>query len=236
MPLSTPVHIDHVAVAVPDLDDAAARWRDQLGGGQQGDSTHPTFRARQYAFANEARLELIAPVAPGQGFVAAYLDRFGVGVHHLTLKVDELDAAIEDVTTAGLEVVDVDRSSRHWQEAFLRPSQVGGLIVQLAQSPHTIEDFAAQLGVALQEPRPDAARLHGPLLEHNDLDVARQVWSTLGADLATTDSGFVASWGDDPLTVAMRTGDRRGPVGVRMTNTTGMPADAVLGAAVLPSH
>lgn len=228
-----PPTIDHVAIAVRDRDAACQRWCDRLGAGLAGRSDHPTFRTEQVHFANGGRLELLRPPAAGGGFVADYLDRFGTGVHHVTLKVADLAAAIASIGAAGLGVVDVDRSDPTWQEAFVRPSHVGGLIVQLAESPYTPSEWAERLRLPVEPARDDAASLHGPLLEHDDLDRARHVWTCLGASVTDTPDGLLASWGDAPLTVAVREGPTTRPVGLRMTGTPPLPTDPELGPAVL---
>lgn len=234
---STP---DHVAVAVPDFDVADARWRDELGGRWVAwFHAHGRFRSRQSRFRGGAKLELLMPSeedpSPGN-FVRRYLDRFGAQVHHVTLKVPDLHAAIATLAAAGFDVVDVDDRDPLWQEGFVRPSQVGGLIVQIAHSANSDAEWAAQHGHDLEEPPADGAVLVGPLLEHPDLDRAATVWETLGGTV-TCDAGLVtASWPDAPLRVTVRRGPAAGPVGLVFEGAEARDRDPELGAAVVPSH
>lgn len=213
---------DHVAVAVPDPDLALRRWRDELGGGFVGTFTNAAFTGRQLRYANGGKLELIGP-SPGSGpenFLRAFLDRFGTRVHHLTLKVPDLHDAVETVRTAGLDVVDIRTESEHWHEGFLRPSQAGGIVVQIAQTPWTDEEWASVRGQDLDDPSPGAASLLGPRLRHPDLDEARRIWSLLGADVGDVAEGLLAAWEGSPLTVLVEEGEPAGPISLRMAGTS----------------
>src|SRR5688572_24302205 len=136
--------LDHVAVAVPDWRVAEQRWRNELGGGRSSAGKNPVFSSRQLQFANGGKLELLTPTSDDStNFVRRFLDRFGSTVHHVTLKVPDLHGALRVINDAGLDAVDVNDSVDYWQEAFLRPSQVGGLVVQIAATTFTDDDWAA---------------------------------------------------------------------------------------------
>lgn len=228
--------LDHVAIAVPDPDVAQKRWRDQLGGGIVSFGDDGTFFSRQLRFAGGGKLELLSPSpdSDGSGFVERFLARFGTAIHHVTLKVPDLRAAIATVEDAGLDVVDVQDSHNHWREGFLRPSQVGGLIVQIAWSADSDEAWARRIGHTPEDPAPDAAILHGPRLLHPDLDRAAELWSLLGAAVDRTDGALRCSWPDSPLDVLVEEGTPAGPAELRMEGAQPLPPDPDLGPAVLP--
>ncbi len=226
---------DHVAAAVPSIDAAAARWIDQLGGGWLMPSwaaPGSDFATRQARFTGGAKLELLEPRA-ADGFAARFLERHGAVVHHVTLKVPQLLPAVATLEEAGLDVVDVAADNAYWHEAFLRPSQVGGLIVQVAWAQHDDEGWAAVLGTTPEDPRPDAARLLGPRLAHPDLQAAARVWELLGAEVARDGEVLTVRWPGAPLDIEVVAGERAGPVGLRMSGSTALPADARHGPAVL---
>lgn len=241
MPLTT--RPDHVAIAVPDVDGALARWRDTLGGTVQWRFHTPTvFRGAAVQFRNEAFLEILMPSEAEErtrdaggpsGFVTAFLDRFGASVHHVTLKVPEFDQALATLADEGFDTVDVNGDDPHWQEAFLRPSQVGGLVVQVACSDRSNEDWARANGTEVPAPPVDGARLLGPQLVHDDLEEARRVWTALGGTVTEAEDGLLVSWDGEPLTIAVREGDDRRAVGLRFTGTGPRPADPELGPPVL---
>lgn len=224
--------LDHVAVAVPAWEPAERRWRDALGGRPVAWSESPAFRSRQLRFAGGGKLELLAPVGAQGGFVRRFLDRFGSTVHHCTLKVPDLGAAVAVVRAAGLDVVDVDATDPRWQEGFLRPSQVGGLVVQLAASTETDEAWAARIGHVPEPPARDAAVLLGPLLRHPDLARAAALWRLLGAEVTAAPDALTCAWPDSPLTVTVVPGNVAGPVGLRMVGTGDLPAHDAEGPAV----
>ena len=124
-----------------------------------------------------------------------------------------------------------------WQEAFLRPSQVGGLVVQVASSNRSNdEDWARMNGFDNVPPPPaEGARLLGPQLVHDDLDRARTVWTTWAGRSPTASDGLLVSWADEPLTIAIRSGDDRRAVGLRFLDTAPRPGDPTLGPPVLAS-
>lgn len=136
------VQLDHVALALPDrapfwatfAGDLAGRW---VGGGE----TLSGFAFGQLRFANGMKVEAIEPFPPGGG---GFLDRFlaagGPGPHHLTFKVDDLEAAVERARSAGWEPLGVDLGGTQWKEAFLHPRRACGIVVQLAWSAGELDD------------------------------------------------------------------------------------------------
>lgn len=227
--------LDHVAIAVPDWQTAERRWRDELGGGRSSKGENPTFGSRQLQFSGGGKLELLTPGPGGaESFVQRFLDRFGSAVHHVTLKVPELHAALDTLAGAGLDAVDVDDEADYWKEAFLRPSQIGGLVVQVAQTPYDDDAWARLTGFTREPPRENAAELLGPLLRHPDLERARAVWTALGAVIQEDAGSLRCTWPASPLTVTIEPGTPAGPVGVLMRGTaTALPPDPQLGPAVL---
>lgn len=234
LPVSISATPDHVAVAVHEIEAAAGRWREELHGVWLGPRwSGGGFGTRQMRFANLGKLELLEPDAP-DGFAAGFLQRFGPRVHHLTLKVPDLLEAVAVVEAAGYDVVDVSTDLDVWHEAFLRPSQVGGMIVQIARTLHDDAGWAELAGVELPDPDSDAPALRGPTLAHPDVDAARQLWTTLGATVVDEDEGFTARWGEAPIDVRVVPGEQPGPLGLRFTPDPQLPADDVAGPGTLP--
>jgi hypothetical protein len=226
---------DHVAAAVPSIAAAAARWIDHLGGGWVAPAWEVTsggFATRQARFAGGAKLELLEPRSDA-GFATRFLDRYGAGIHHVTLKVPALLPAVTTLEEAGLALVDVTTEGGYWHEAFVRPTQVGGLIVQLAWSKHDDDGWAAAMGTTPEAPRADAARLLGPRLTHPDLDAAARVWHLLGAEVTRDDEVLTVRWPGAPLDIEVVAGERARPLGLRMTGAAALPADEIHGPAIL---
>ena len=234
---------DHVAVAVRDIDVALQRWRDDLGGRVQWRFHNPAvFGGAAVQFRGGAFLELLQPSDSDErvlttggpaDFMRRYLDRHGPGVHHVTLKVPDLHEALATIAEAGLDAVDVDDSDPHWREAFLRPSQVGGLIVQLAATDWTTEEQAVAEGSELQPVPDEGAVLLGPRLGSDDLDAAAATWTTLGGTVAREGDALRVRWEGSPLTIEIVPAATSGPIGLRFGGTAPRPPDERLGAAVL---
>ena len=127
--------LDHVAVAVESWSEAWPRYVTGLGGRWASGGRNIGFAPAQLAFANGARLEVLQPWEPeANPFLRRFLDHSGPGPHHLTFKVPDLAASLDEVRAAGFSPVSVDLSDPGWKEAFLHPRQAGGIVVQLAQA------------------------------------------------------------------------------------------------------
>jgi methylmalonyl-CoA/ethylmalonyl-CoA epimerase len=236
---------DHVAAAVPSIDDAARRWRDELGGrwvGPRYAVDQAGFATRQLRFAGTvgpggnmggAKLELLEPTT-SDGFAARFLERFGARIHHVTLKVPALLPAIETLRDDGFDVVDVFAEGDVWHEGFLRPSQVGGLIVQIAWSGRSDDEWAAMAGIEPERPAADGPRLLGPTLAHPDPAAVADVWQRLGAEVEGDDAGLRVAWPGAPLNIEVVPGPEAGPVGLRFVGTDPHPGDGRVGPPTLP--
>jgi methylmalonyl-CoA/ethylmalonyl-CoA epimerase len=125
--------LDHVAVAVRSIKSALPLYRDALGGEYlMGGDMEGVWRWVQFRFPGGGKIELLEPL--GEGFLSKFLDRYGEGLHHVTFKTDDIEAAIAQVQEKGYELVDINIAGQHWKEAFLRPSGAHGTLIQIAQS------------------------------------------------------------------------------------------------------
>jgi catechol 2,3-dioxygenase-like lactoylglutathione lyase family enzyme len=218
---------DHVAIAVPSIEAAAARWREELGGrwvGPPFPMPGAGFQTRQLRFAGGAKLELLEPLHE-DGFAARFLERYGARIHHVTLKVPALLPALATLEADGLEAVDVFAEGDLWHEAFLRPRQIGGLLVQIAWSGRSDEEWAELVGGGAEAPDPGAATLCGPTLRHPDLDAAARVWSTLGAEVVRDGATLRVTWADAPLDLVVEEGEPAGPRELRLAGGPALPTD-----------
>ncbi|WP_411966194.1 VOC family protein [Haloferax sp. YSMS24] len=127
-----PARVDHVGIAVADIDDAEATLF-ALGCDRVYRETvsDETFEWATYVLGDASRLELIAPVH-GESFLTAYLDENGPGLHHVTLEVVDIDAAITALEAAGERVVGYAVEDG-WTEAFVSPQNPTGALFQLME-------------------------------------------------------------------------------------------------------
>jgi methylmalonyl-CoA epimerase len=128
--------LDHVGIAVQDLDKALAFYRDALGLHVEGTEDVATQRVRaHFIAAGGPTLELLEATADDSA-IARYIDKRGPGIHHITLRVDDIAAALEQLKSRDVRLV--DQQPRPGAEgamvAFIHPSAAHGVLVELKQA------------------------------------------------------------------------------------------------------
>ncbi len=129
--------LDHVAIAVPDLDRAIARLAEDLGLDFAGREDVEAARTTTAFFpVPGTRIELIHPLR-GEGPVARFLDRRGGGLHHLCFASDDLDADVARLRERGWRfLTDGPVPGAHGSRViFAHPSSMDGVLVELAEHP-----------------------------------------------------------------------------------------------------
>jgi methylmalonyl-CoA epimerase len=128
--------IDHVAFATWDAVAHVRLLTDVLGATfvDAGDEQHNGFRWLQFQLPGGGKIEIIEPITR-DGFLYHFLTRRGEGMHHVTVYVNDLAVAVEQLRANGYEPVDVTLASEFWKEAFLSPREANGVLIQLAQVP-----------------------------------------------------------------------------------------------------
>ena len=128
--------LDHVGIAVLDLASAIAFYRDALG----LDIEAPEEVRSQGVRANfipvgDSAIELLEATAP-ESPIARFLERRGAGLHHITLRVEDLDAALDRLKARGVRLIDErPRPGAHGSRvAFVHPSSTHGVLVELKEN------------------------------------------------------------------------------------------------------
>jgi methylmalonyl-CoA/ethylmalonyl-CoA epimerase len=135
---------DHVGIAVHSIKSALKLYRDALAGQYlMGGEPDDTWRWVQLRYPDGGKIELLEPL--GDGFLSRFLESHGEGLHHITFKTDDIEAAISLLQDEGFELVDVNVDNPHWKEAFLRPSKTHGTLVQIAQSAASDDEVKDRL-------------------------------------------------------------------------------------------
>lgn len=127
--------LDHVGIAVADVDEALAFYREALGLEVTGVETVASQQVRaRFVAAGGATLELLEATAETSP-IARFVARRGPGLHHVTLRVDDLAAALARLRAHGARLI--DETPRAGAEgalvAFVHPSSAHGVLVELKQ-------------------------------------------------------------------------------------------------------
>jgi methylmalonyl-CoA/ethylmalonyl-CoA epimerase len=133
------VTLDHVGIAVADLREALAFYRDALGLEIETPEEVASQRVRAHFIpAGEAALELLEATADDSP-IAKYVAKRGPGLHHITLRVDDIRAALAQLKAKGVKLIDADprEGANGSLVAFIHPSSAHGVLVELKQGPIT---------------------------------------------------------------------------------------------------
>jgi methylmalonyl-CoA/ethylmalonyl-CoA epimerase len=127
--------IDHVGVAVEDIDSALALYRDSLG----MPLVHRETVAEQGVDAalldvGDGHVELLQPLGP-ETAVGKFLARRGPGLHHVAYRVDDVQETLNALSAAGLRLIDQQPRTgiRGSRVAFLHPASTGGVLTEIVQ-------------------------------------------------------------------------------------------------------
>jgi len=128
----TPIRVDHVGIAVREIEPAETLLS-ALGCEKLTDREGPDGRFRwvYYRLGDASRVELVTPTGE-EGLIAAFLDRHGSGLHHVTLEVADIEAVVAAVEAAGVDVVDYAEHD-YYTEAFVSPRNPTGALFQLME-------------------------------------------------------------------------------------------------------
>jgi methylmalonyl-CoA epimerase len=127
--------LDHVGIAVRDLEASLAFFRDALGLDVSLPEEVASQKVRaQFLPAGGTALELIEATAPDSA-VARFIDKRGPGLHHITLRVDDLRAALKQLRERNVRLIDEEprAGAEGSMVAFIHPSSAHGVLVELKQ-------------------------------------------------------------------------------------------------------
>lgn len=126
--------LNHVAIVVPDINDALSFWQDALGIKVDQVEDVPSQKS-QVAFLSlgESEVELIKPTTEDSG-VAKFLANRGAGMHHLCFEVDDIDGMLVNLKSKGIRLIDETAQQLEGRKvAFIHPKSSNGVLVELYQ-------------------------------------------------------------------------------------------------------
>ena len=135
-PAPTGISLDHVGIAVANLSDAIAFYRDALGLEVEAPEEVASQRVRAHFIpTGDSAIELLEATADDSA-IAKYVAKRGPGIHHLTLRVPDIRAALARLKEKGVRLIDeTPREGAHGSlVAFVHPSSAHGVLVELKET------------------------------------------------------------------------------------------------------
>jgi methylmalonyl-CoA/ethylmalonyl-CoA epimerase len=129
--------IDHVGIAVTDLEASVRRYRDAFGVEPSLRETIEEQGVEEVLFkVGTSYVQLLRALGPDTP-VGKFLERRGEGVHHVGYRVGDIRAALSRLDDGGFELVDEEPrpGSRGTTVAFVHPKALDGVLIELVQEP-----------------------------------------------------------------------------------------------------
>ena len=125
--------ISHIAIVVPDLENAMSFWVDTLGL-PLAHVEHVEDQGVDVAFlpSGDSEVELLEPVSDDSG-VARFMNRRGPGMHHICFEVDDIEETLARIKAAGVPLINEEPTigTGGKKIAFVHPKGTGGVLVEL---------------------------------------------------------------------------------------------------------
>ena len=130
--------INHIGIAVKNLETAIPFYRDQLGMTFEGTEEVAEQKVKvAFLEIGESRIELLEPTADDSP-VAIFIEKKGEGTHHIAYEVDDIEAALAALQEQGIRLIDTTprRGAHNSLIAFLHPKATGGVLTEICQPGH----------------------------------------------------------------------------------------------------
>jgi methylmalonyl-CoA/ethylmalonyl-CoA epimerase len=129
------LNIDHIGVAAKSIDQAAPFWSDVLGLPVETKETVEEQKTTTlFLPVGESTIEVLESTAP-DGAVARFIDSRGEGVQHIALRVDNIDAALDELKGKGIRLIDEKprKGAGGCRVAFIHPKSTHGILLELVE-------------------------------------------------------------------------------------------------------
>jgi methylmalonyl-CoA epimerase len=127
--------INHLGIAVKNLERASALWENVLGLEKVGEEYVAEQDVKVAMFKiGESRIELLEPVKPDSA-VGKFLEKRGEGIHHICLEVDDIDVALAELKKKDAPLIDEKprTGAGGHKIAFLHPKGFNSVLIELVQ-------------------------------------------------------------------------------------------------------
>jgi methylmalonyl-CoA/ethylmalonyl-CoA epimerase len=129
--------IDHIGIATLGIDEAANFWRSALGLSviEIEEVADQKVRVAMLSI-GESRIELLEATSEDSP-ISKFIEKRGPGIHHLAVNVDNIQSALAQLKQNGARLIDTEprRGAGGCLVAFVHPSSMGGVLLELVQNP-----------------------------------------------------------------------------------------------------
>ena len=162
---AAPIRGDRVGIAVKDLEKAKRFFEEILGAKFRPTEEVPGQGFRYAPFeVGGFSLELLSP-GGGDGVIRRFIEGRGEGVHHLSFRVDDLDATVRGLEEKGIRIAaridyppEITFEGCHWREAFLHPKDSFGVLVHFAEVKKILPESKEEANKAPDDSRERSKR------------------------------------------------------------------------------
>ena len=129
--------IEHIGIAVNQINERKDFWEKVLGIKLTGQENVRSESVETAIFdSGKGKIELLESKNPDSA-IQKFIDKSGEGIHHICLKVDDIDSAIDELKAAGISAIyPVPKvGAEGFLVTFIHPRDTGGILVELAQDP-----------------------------------------------------------------------------------------------------
>jgi methylmalonyl-CoA/ethylmalonyl-CoA epimerase len=128
-------YVDHIGIAVKNLSEASKFYTEILGLKIKEKETVPDQKARVFFIpVKDTNIELLESTEP-DGPIAKFIDSHGEGIHHLAIRVENIEEALQDFKAQGIRLIDQNPriGARGIKIAFVHPKETKGVLLEICE-------------------------------------------------------------------------------------------------------
>ena len=129
------VTLDHIGIAVKNMEETLAFYRDTLGIASVGTEVIEDQKVKvAFLPVGDTELELLESTSP-EGPVAKFIEKRGEGIQHVALRVDNIEKALQELKDKGVQLIDQQPryGAGNAKIAFLHPKATGGILLEISE-------------------------------------------------------------------------------------------------------
>ena len=127
--------VDHIGIAVKSIDEALKLWEEVLGIKCTGrEEVEEQKVVTAFLPLGDTEIELLEPTSP-ESPVSKFIEKRGEGIHHLALRVENIEAALEELNGKGIRLIDEEPrcGAGGAKIAFIHPKAAGGVLLEISE-------------------------------------------------------------------------------------------------------